>query len=127
VHALKFFVRNPVIDDADAAIMIAIVQAFERVQQKAVIAAVNRAMDDDATLEADRLVHSLGFAKGRAFDGRVGWLGARRKFRRNVVDMKLTIAASRRRRRHRQPRLLIPLVNFLSGVRHHDVPAILPN
>src|SRR5258707_8245649 len=59
VHALKFFVRDPVIDDADAAIMIAIVQAFERMQQKAVIAAVDRAMDDDAAIEADRFMHSL--------------------------------------------------------------------
>ena len=62
VHALKLLVRDPVIDDADAAVAVAIVQAFERVQQQAMIAAVDRAMDDDAAIEADRLVHSLRFA-----------------------------------------------------------------
>ena len=34
VQALKLLVRNPVIDDADAAIALAIVQTFERVEQR---------------------------------------------------------------------------------------------
>ena len=37
MHAFKFLVRNPVIDNGDAAIAVAIVQAFESVQQQAVI------------------------------------------------------------------------------------------
>ena len=124
MHALKFFVRNPVVDDADAAIMIPIVQAFERVQQQAMIAAVNRAVHDDAAIEADCLVHPLRFAECRAGDRRVGRIGPRWKHRRVLIEVKLTIAASPRRRRNRHPRLFIPFVNFLSGCRHCDSPVI---
>ena len=68
MHALKLGVRNSIVDNADAAIMVAIRQASEGMQQQAVIATINRAMDDDAAIEADRLVHSLRFTKGRAFN-----------------------------------------------------------
>src|SRR6266404_8472993 len=111
VHALKFFVRDPVIDDADAAVAVTIVQAFQRVQQEAMIAAVNRAMDDDAAFEADRLVHLLSLRKGRAGNRRVGRIGSRWKLPRVLIDMKLTIAPSLRWRRHRHARLFVPLVD----------------
>ena len=62
VHALKLFVRDPVIDDADAAVAVPIVQTFQRVEQQTMIAAVDRAMDDDAAIETNRRVHSLRFA-----------------------------------------------------------------
>jgi hypothetical protein len=78
VHALKLLVRNPVIDNADAAIAVAIVQAFESVEQETVVAAIDRAMDNDATIEADRPMHPLRFRERRAFN--------RRAERRNVVD-----------------------------------------
>src|SRR5437660_1117346 len=54
VQALELLVRNPVIDNADAAVAVAIIQAFQSVQKQAMVAAVDRTMDDDATTEADR-------------------------------------------------------------------------
>ena len=89
------------------------------------IAAVDRAMDDDATIEADRVMHFLGLRKGRASDRRVGRIGPRRKLRRVLVYVKLAIAASPRRRRNRHPRLSVPFVEFLSGRRHCYSPVIL--
>jgi hypothetical protein len=70
IQALKLRVRNPVIDNADAAVAVAILKAFESVEQEAVITAVNRAMDDDAAIEADRLVHPLRFGERCACDRR---------------------------------------------------------
>ena len=68
MHALKLGVRNSIVDNADAAIMVAIRQASEGMQQQAVIATINRAMDDDAAIETDRLVGFLRFTKGRALN-----------------------------------------------------------
>lgn len=68
MHALKLGVRNSIVDNADASIMVAIRQASEGMQQQAVIATINRAMDDDAAIEADRLVRLLGLRKGSALD-----------------------------------------------------------
>ena len=122
VHALKLLVRNPVIDNADAAVAVAIPQAFESVQQQAVVAAVDRAMDDDATIEADRLVHLLRFGERCAFNRRVRRIGSRRKLRRVLVYVKLAIAASPWRRRNRHPRVSVPFVDFFSGCRHCHSP-----
>ena len=124
MHALQFFVRNPVVNNTDAAIMIPIFQAFERVQQQAMIAAVNRAVHDDAALETDCLVHFLRLAECRARDRRVGRIGSRWKLRRILIEMELTIAASLRRWRDRHPRMSIPFMDFLSGCRHCDSPLI---
>src|SRR5918993_4627825 len=55
VQSCKLVVRNAVVNNADAAIASGIVKAFESVQQEAVVTAVNRAMDNDAAVEADRL------------------------------------------------------------------------
>src|SRR4029077_5037431 len=66
VHALKLLVRNPVIDNANAAIAVAIVQAFDSVEQEAVVTAVDRAMHDHAAIEVDRRMHPLRFRERRA-------------------------------------------------------------
>lgn len=54
VQSCKLVVRNAVINNADAAIASGVVKAFESVQQEAVVAAVDRAMDDDAAVKANR-------------------------------------------------------------------------
>src|SRR5262245_33556712 len=118
VQSLQLLVRNAVVDNPDATIAVPILQAFEGMQQESMVAAVYCAMDNDATREADRLMHFLRFGEGRAFDRRVGWILPRRKLRRVLVYMKLTIATSRWWRRHWHPRLSVPLVEFLSGLRH---------
>src|SRR5262249_35335277 len=82
------------------------------------VAAINRAMDDDTVIEADRPVHPLRFEERRALNGRVWRVGSRRKVRGCSVDMKLAVPASLRGRRHRHARLLVPLVNFLAISRH---------
>jgi hypothetical protein len=107
-------VGNSVVDNADAAIVAGIIKAFKCVQQ-AVIAAVNRAMDDDAAIEADRLVHPLRFTKGRAFNRWIRRIGSRWKPRRIVINVELAITASAWRRRNRHPRLSVPFVDFFSG------------
>src|SRR5262249_41186882 len=118
VQSLQLLVRNAVIDNADATIAVPILQAFRRVQQEPVIAAIDRAMDNDTTSEPNRFVHFLRFGGCRAFDGPVRRILPRRKLRWVFVYMKLTIATSRWWRRHWHPRPSVPLVEFLSSLRH---------
>jgi hypothetical protein len=120
VQSCQLVVRNAVVNNADAAIASGIIKAFERIQQQAVIAAVNRAMDDDAAVEADRLVHLLGLRKGRAFNRRIWRIGSRRKLRRFLVDVKLAVAASGWRLRNRHARMSVPFVNSFYGCCHFD-------
>jgi len=75
-------------------------------------------MDNDATREADRLMHFLRFAECRAFDRCVWRILPRRKLRRVVIYMKLAIAAFRWWRGHWHPRLFVPFVEFLFGLCH---------
>src|SRR5215475_1259679 len=82
------------------------------------VAPVDRAMDNDTPSEADGLMHSLRLGKRRAFDRRVRWILPRRKLRRVLINMKLAITTSRWWRRHRHPRLSVPFVEFISGLRH---------
>src|SRR5262244_413394 len=88
------------------------------------IASINRAVDDDAAIEADRLVHPLSFTESCARDWRVWRIGPRRKIRRIFVDVKLAVAASLWRRRQRHPRVFIPFVDFLSSCGHRYSPVI---
>src|SRR5215510_13256067 len=118
LQSLQFLVRNAVIDNTDATIAVWILQAFQGMQQKPMITTVDCAMDNDATREADRLMHFLRFAECRAFDRCVWRILPRRKLRRVVIYMKLAIAAFRWWRGHWHPRLFVPFVEFLFGLCH---------
>jgi len=124
VQPLQFFVGYAIVDNADAAVTVAVVETFERVQQQAMIAAIDGAMDDDAAAEPDRFVHALRFAERRAFYGRIGRIDARRKLLGICIDVKLTVTAPRRRRRHWHARVLVPFVDGgVFSCRHTYSPA----
>ena len=65
VQPLQFFVGYAIVDNADAAVTVAVVQTFERVEQQTMIAAINRAMNDDAATETNRLSGLVKIAKSR--------------------------------------------------------------
>src|SRR5262245_48733376 len=86
VHPFEVLVRHPVIDNADAAVAVAIVEPLESVEQKPVIATINRAVHNDAAIETNRLVHSLRLGEDCAFDRGVWRSGPRREVGRVLVD-----------------------------------------
>ena len=71
------------------------------------IAAVNCAMDDHAAIKTDRSVHSLRFAERCALDGWIGRTWPGRELFGTLIDVKLTVTASARRRWHGHARLLV--------------------
>src|SRR5689334_24186164 len=83
------------------------------------IVAVNCAVDDHAAIEPE---HSLGLGKCGALDGWIWRIWPRGKFFETLIDVKLTVTAPARRRWQGHARLLVPLVNLLSGSRHCRVP-----
>jgi hypothetical protein len=77
------------------------------VQEQPMIAAVNCAMDDHAAIKTDRSVHSLRFAERCALDGWIGRTWPWRELFGSLIDVKLTVTASARRRWHGHARLLV--------------------